>query len=196
MDHVEQAVDRLIRLGYLKYVPTSEVQLIQHELIATLRRGYLDSEWDEECVSRDRRSYPADSEELAEGRLGEALLMMKDVLQREGVRLQTVADNPQDESYEVVVNGQPYPIYDADMLENALIWGVATKRFLEIVNGLLEGARSRERLYGVYGGNDGRAILLTEEMHKLLRSPDLKIDPGWMPYVSDVIRSDGSTGEE
>ena len=38
-------------------------------------------------------------------------------------------------------------------------------------------------------------ILLTEEMYEFLQSPDLKMDPGWMPYPPDVIRKDGSLNE-
>jgi hypothetical protein len=193
MDPMERAVQRLIELGYLKYVPRAEIAATREELIGTLRRGYLDSEWDEECVSRDRRSYPADSEELAEGGMGEFLSLMKDVLQAEGVRLASVEDDVDDEHYDLLVNGKRHPIYDANLLENGLIWGVATKRFLEIVNDLLKRAGSKERLYGIYGGNDGRVVLLTQEMYDLLHSPDLKIDPGWMPYPPNAIRKDGST---
>lgn len=188
MDNAENAVDRLIEMGYLKYVPTADVPSIRQELLDTLKRGYLDSEWDEEGVTRDRRGYPADSEDLAEGCLGEFLLLMKDVLQKEGVELYEIEDQPEDCHYEVVINGQKHLIYDEDMVENALIWAVATKRFLEIVNDLLKEAGSRERLYGISGGNDCRAILLTAEMYTFLHSPDLKIDPGWMPYPSDVIQ--------
>lgn len=190
-----ETVDRLIEMGYLKYVPTSELPSIRQELIGTLKRGSLDSEWDENCVSRDRRSYPADNEDLAEGSLGEVVLLMKDVLQKEGVKLRSVEDDFQDDSYDVVVNGERHLIYDADMLENSLIWGVAIKRLLEIVNGLLEHAGSKERLYGISGGNDGRAIFLTDEMYRFLQLPDLKIDPSWMPYPAKAIRDDGSINE-
>jgi hypothetical protein len=192
MDHVEGAVGRLIELGYLKYVSPAEIPAIREEMLGTLRRGYLESAWDEKCMSRDRRGYPADSEELAEGRLGEFLLLMKDVLRQEGVRLQSVEDDPQDDRYEVLVNGLRQLIYDADALKNGEIWAVAAKRLLEIVNDLLTQAGSQERLYGVYGGNDASVLLLTAEMYRLLHSPELKIDPGWMPYPPDAIRRDGS----
>jgi hypothetical protein len=187
----ERAVDQLIGMGYLKYVPPSEVASIREELIGTLRRGYLESEWDKECVSRDHRSYPADSEELAEGCLGEVLLLMKDVLQKEGVQLRSVEEDVQDYHYVVVVNGRRHLIYDTDILNQGNSWGVAAKRLLELVNDLLKQAGSKERLYGIYGGNDGRVILLTEEMYGLLHAPELKVDPGWMPYTPDAIRDDG-----
>jgi hypothetical protein len=192
MDTAERATERLIELGYMKYVSPSDIPAIRDELIGTLRRGYLDSEWDAECVSRDRRGYPADSEELAEGRMGEFLLLMKDVLQTEGVRLQPVEDEIDDQHYDLLVNGERHPVYDIDILENGWIWGAATKRLLEIVNKLLKRAGSKERLYGIYSCNDARVILLTEEMYALLHNPALKIDARWMPYPPDVIRRDGN----
>jgi hypothetical protein len=191
MGHIEHAVDRLIELGYLKYVAPAEKPSIREELIDALRRGYLDSAWDKNCVSRDRRSYFADSEDLAEGCLGKCLLAMEGVLQREGVQLLAVEDGVQDWSYDVIVNGHRHCIYDDEIMEHGNTWGVSTKRFLEIVNGLLEEAGSKERLYAIYGGNEGRVILLTEEMYQFLHSPDLNIDAKWMPYPSTAIRDDG-----
>jgi len=190
----ETAVDRLIAMGYLKYVPPSEVTGIRGQLIGTLRRGYLDSEWDRRCVSGDRRGYPADGEDLAEGWLGESLLLMKDVLQKEGVTLQSVEDDPQDDRYEVVVNGRRHLIFDAGTLKPGNSWAVAAKRLLEIVNELLGEAGSEERLYGIYGGNEGRVVLLTGGMYQLLHSPGLKLDSWWMPYPPAAIRDDGTVG--
>jgi hypothetical protein len=67
---------------------------------------------------------------------------------------------------------------------------------MSAVERLRAGARRRKpRLgfaVGIYGGNDGRAVLLTEKMYDLLHSPDLKIDPRWMPYPPHGIRKDGS----
>jgi hypothetical protein len=53
-------------------------------------------------------------------------------------------------------------------------WAVSLKRFLGIVNGLLQRAGSRERLFGIYGGDAGRAVPPTEEMHQ---------DPGGLPWI-------------
>jgi hypothetical protein len=67
-------------------------------------------------------------------------------------------------------------------------------RLLEIVNELLGEAGSEERLYGIYGGNEGRVALLTGGMYRLLHSPGLKLDPRWVPYPPTAIRDDGSVG--
>jgi hypothetical protein len=59
--------------------------------------------------------------------------------------------------------------------------GKILERLLEIVNGLLAEAASSERLYAIYGGNDGRVMLLTPEMHEYIQSLGDVFDPRWMP---------------
>jgi hypothetical protein len=101
---------------------------------------------------------------------------------------------PQDDRYEVVVNGRRHLIFDAGTLQDGNSWAVAAKRLLEIVNELLGDAGSEERLYGIYGGNEGRVVLLTGGMYRLLHSPGLKLDPRWVPYPPTAIRDDGTVG--
>ena len=118
---------------------------------------------------------------------------MKLVLEREGVKLDTVVDDFSDHKYEVVINGQRHLIYDGEALASANIWSVALKRLLEIVSGLLEQAGSSERLYGLYGGNDGRVILLTAEMADYIESLGDVLDSGWMPYSVQRLEVDKSS---
>jgi hypothetical protein len=189
--NVERVVDHLIESAYLKYVLEAEKELARQELCESLEKGYLDTNWNEDCVSRDRRGYPADNEELAEGSIGESLLRMRDILLREGVESDFVSDDLRDDGYDISINGNIIPIYDASALSSANIWGIALKRFLEIVNNLLIRAGSAERLFGVYGGNDGRAILLTEEMYAYLKSIPVVLDERWMPFRSTAISDEG-----
>jgi hypothetical protein len=42
------------------------------------------------------------------------------------------------------------------------------KQFLEMVNELLPRARASGRLFGISSGDNGRAVLLTQEMHRPL----------------------------
>ena len=90
------------------------------------------------------------------------------------------------------INGRVYPIYDLNVLGIWDSWSIATKRYLEIVNELLEAAGSGERLYGTHGGNDGRCVLLTREMYLLLQSSRLITDTREMPYPPAAINSDGT----
>jgi hypothetical protein len=193
MTGVERLVDHLIALGYLQYTPPSDVQAARRELVESLSNAGLDTEWDERCVARDRRSYPADNEDLAEGGLGEVILLMKGVLEAEGVRLASVEDEAQGERYDLLLDGRRFCVYDgAATMDGVELWVTATRRLLEIVSELLQAAGSEERLYGINGGNDGRCILLTEKMYALLRSPALQLDASAMPYPPSAMRADGT----
>jgi hypothetical protein len=174
---------RLVDMGYLKYVPSPELEAVKQQLLSSMNYGIIESDWGTNCVASDRRGYPADNEELAEGRIGESLHLMKEVLAQEGVRLESVEDDFGEYHYDILVNGERYKIYDRAG-EN--VWSVALKRFLEVVNEFLQRAGSKERLFGIYGGNDGRAILLTEEMHQYLGCLPW-IDRRWMPYTTEAI---------
>jgi hypothetical protein len=188
----EQAVDRLIGMGYFKFLPESEWGVGRHELIASMSQGYLGTEWNKNCVSRENRTYPADSEELAEGRMGEFILLIREILSREGVQLHSIEDDFRDERYDVVIDGRIYPVHDTNILVTWSSWTIAAKRFLEIVNDLLRTTDSGERLYGIHGGNDGRAIFLTAEMYDLLQSSPLISDHREMPYRPSAINRDGT----
>ena len=190
----EAIVDRLVDMGFLKFVPDDQKAEVRQQLVKTAVEGYLDTEWDEDCVAADLRGYPADNENLAEGDVGVTILLMKPVLEQEGVKLDSVEDEfggsdaeSEDEGYQVIINGEPHVIYDSEAVASTDIWSLALKRLLEIVNGLLEDAGSGERLYGMYGGNDGRVILLTPEMHDYIESMGDVFDPDWMPYSVESI---------
>lgn len=188
----EEAVDRLIEMGYFKFLPSVEQGLAKQELVAAVGHGYLGTQWDQRCVSRDNRSYPADSEDLAEGRTGEIILLMQAVLSYEGVLLHSVEDDFQDEKYDVVIERRRYPIHDTNTLATWGSWTIAAKRLLEIVSGLLRAAGSDEQLYGIYGGNDGRVILLTAEMYDFVKSSGIITDLREMPYPASAINTDGT----
>jgi len=179
----------LIGLGYCKFVPASQFSIARNELIDSLAVGVVSTEWDEFCVSRDRRSYPADAEELAEGQIGQLLTTMMPVLRSEGVSAAQVEDAFHEDRYAVLVDGKEFFIHRPTSATAS--WTNATRRTLEIANEMLGVANSRERLYGVAGGNDGRVILLTREMATLLRHSQLIAAPE-MPFPPAALRPDGS----
>jgi hypothetical protein len=109
---------------------------------------------------------------------------MKPVLRTEGVRIDSVEDDFNEEGYHVRIDGNLHVIWDRSEAAKGSVWTLATKRCLEIVDGLLEEAGSRERVWGVYGGNDGRFILLTPDLHQVLADPGLGVDPDGIPYRS------------
>jgi hypothetical protein len=188
-EEAEVIVDQLIELGFLKFVAESENSKVRAQLVECVQNKYLDSEWDDNCVSADKRSYPADAEDLAEGDMGKCLRHMKDVLTEEGVTLESIEDDfgEAHRSYHVLLNGAAHLIYDLADDADQDIWLQALRRLIEIVNSLLEVAGSDERLFGIYGGNDARVLLLTPEMHCLLRQSSGTFDEKWMPMSADEL---------
>jgi hypothetical protein len=107
----QETLQRLIDMGYLRYVHGPEREALKQQLLSSMYHGIVESDWGEDCVASDRRGYPADNEELAEGRIGEFLPLMKGVLSQEGVRLDSVEDDFQDDYYDVLVNGERFRVY-------------------------------------------------------------------------------------
>ena len=175
--------DRLIELGYLKYLPPAEHELARSEMIEALRDGCVDTKWrNRHGDARDRRGYSADAEDLAEGQVGATILRMAPVLRAEGVTIDRAVDlfDDDDDGYHLEIDGTVHVIFTrTDQGQNG--WMLATRRLLEIVDAMLIRAGSAERLYGVYGAHDGRVVLLTCEMHAYLRSLGDSICRKWMP---------------
>ena len=73
---------------------------------------------------------------------------MRDALAREGVSFTSIEDvfddDSENQAYAVVIDGRRYPIHDTNILETWDSWTIATRRFLEIVNELLELKGSKE----------------------------------------------------
>jgi hypothetical protein len=182
----ERVVDRLIGMGWLKYVPESKRKQVRSQLVVAASHGGLDSDRDPNGVSADRRSYPADTMGLAAGGIGKCVLLMKPILEREGVKLDEVEDNWHEEKYQVLINREPVLVYDGKEADSER---ASLERLLEIVNNLLEDAKSDERLFAFYRGKDGRVILLSEEMQDYVESLGDVLNEDWMPYTVEDVES-------
>lgn len=181
---VEQLVDELCARGYLKHVAPEDQEAARRQLIESAYDGYLDTLWDETGVSLDRRGYPADAEELAEGGIGRTLRLMMPVLRAEGVPIQSVSDRLSDKGYTTTIDGTDYLIYERSEDPDQDTWLVSQCRLVSIVNSLLEMAGSSERAFGLYcGGNDGRVMLLPRELHSLLLDRHQYFDEDWLPRM-------------
>jgi hypothetical protein len=173
-------------MGWLKYVPEAKRKQVRSQLIAAATKGCLDSARDKNGVSADRRSYPANNEALAKGGIGKCVLLMKPVLEREGVKLVEVEDNWHEEKYQVLINREPYLIYDGREADSAR---TSLGRLLEIVNDLLEETESSERLFAVYRGKNGQVIFLNEEMHDYMESLGDALGQDWLPCSMEEVES-------
>ena len=106
---------------------------------------------------------------MAEGNVTDFVRDVSAFLEREGVRIESLdQDFEIGGGYSVTVNGTRYELYSRDECERDDIWLLTTKRAFTMVNDLLIEARSSERVFALYGGNDLRAIFLTPQMYEVI----------------------------
>jgi hypothetical protein len=168
-----QALQKLIDLGYLKYVPDRDQQAVKEEILTSMKRGVIGSAWDSTEVAHDRRSYPVDLEDLAHGGIGKHLTLMKDVFTAEGCCFNSLVDDYRKSDggvhYEVLVNGERFMI-SWDDADDDNLRRIALQTLLTIGNRLLQEAESKEKLVGISLGDTGRTMFLTQDMLSYLYS--------------------------
>ncbi|QDU81333.1 hypothetical protein Pla110_30740 [Polystyrenella longa] len=172
-EDVVDFVEELLSLGYLKYAQGEYHSTIKEQLISSVKAGAIITDWDDDCVGMDRRSYPADNEALAEGAIGECIRLMVPVLKAENICVDLIADHFDEDRYTVEINGNRHLIYTQQYVEQSIyhpdgadIWTVALMRLLEVLNSMFEEVGSSERVFAHMGGNDGRIIVISEEMYQ------------------------------
>jgi hypothetical protein len=142
-------VERLDSLGFFEYAEDPAAAKAEFE-----RRG-TDGFW---WAEHGRSLVFADSEDLAEGGIAEAVNELQPLLARMGVLLEDDAEDEIDERrYVVRAGGREYVIYDLDAadaldIEDEMLrmWVLAWTRTIRILNDLLEDAKSPERVYAGY----------------------------------------------
>ena len=172
----KEVVQKLESLGYFKYAQSTKVA----ELKKTLAEGYaahgaLVTTYEmPKYQSADYRLYGLDGETLyEEGGFRSYLSDMDRTFKKLNVNLKV--ENEIEEytqsgglNHIIWVNGKEYVIFRNDKgSDNS--WGVAAKRYAEMVNDILSRSKSPERLYLMSGGNDGEAVFLTQEQYHYIK---------------------------
>jgi len=172
-------VEKLDEFGYFKYAALSDIPEIKNDLIDSLTKlNYLSYiSFDESPYnSKDYRHYHFDGEDLfEEGGFIWQLEAMKALFDKMNFKVEISNhiedwDNEKGLNHLITINGKEYIIFKNF---NGYGWGEAAQRFAEIINDQLELQNKDERLYLVYGGNDGNAVYLTDNQFSLL-DPILK----------------------
>ncbi|MDP9353167.1 MAG: hypothetical protein M3P51_16725 [Chloroflexota bacterium] len=161
-------------MGFYRHASPQQISELKHEARAT---GYL---FGGDAVARD---YDADAEDLAEGGVQDFLERIGLFLAEQGVQITTVAQEFTDTGYTMTINGRVYTLYTEEELASegmAELWELTTARTFALVNILLAEAGSKERVFGVYGGHDNRAVFLTDDMYAALRQSGV-LPPQEMP---------------
>lgn len=156
---LESLRSKLEAAGYYMYVDAAKVEEVKAEAMNT---GYIFGGED------TKRDYMSDAEDLAEGGIGDFFETIKPFLATQNVKLVVSDENFSDKGYKIKVNGIEYEIYSEQESQAANVWELTANRSFAIINDSLIKAGSLERIYILYGGNDLRAIFLTEDMYKLI----------------------------
>ncbi len=166
--------------GYFKGLPPEKAQTL---------KDYFDQKGWDGIFADSHRFFQADAEDLAEGGVGEFIRGLEPFLTAQGVRLPQIEDDASANGYVVRVGDAPHRIYGESEIERetsseqpGLVWGLSMVRSFGIVNELLEEAKSPERLYAIYGGNDLVAYFLTPELFQIIKEhPNASLKD--LPYM-------------
>ena len=174
--------ESLEELGFFKYSDSGEATELKS---AIAERGWGGIFWD------SGRTFLADAEDLAEWGVASFLKDIRSFLEKQGIRPESIEESDvEEDAYKVTVNGKTHLIWssedfrkDSSGEQPGLLWGIATARSFALINELLTGAGSDERIYAVAGGNDLLGFFLTEEQYDLIcRHPG--VDLPSRPYVA------------
>lgn len=133
------------------------------------------------------RIFGADGLSLAKGGVAKFIEKLRPFLEGQGVRVPELKDDLQQESYTLLVDGAPLPIWTKEDLARELgakpgiTSGLAAARSFALVNKLLEGARSPERAYAIYSGAALSAMFLTDDILAVMKADPFAV-PKFMPY--------------
>jgi hypothetical protein len=164
-------------LGYYKYIGPSQIEDVKKK---SLSAGYIFG-WED-----SGRDFTADAENLAEGGIAEFYNTIESFLLRQNVNIMISSDFSEN-GYSVKVNDKYYVIYNKDELESKDIWELSTIRCFSIVNVLLKEVNSNERLYTLYGGNDLRAVFLTDEIYNAIIDAEILPEKELPKLVPDIF---------
>jgi|SRR6186713_2714364 len=133
------------------------------------------------------RVFGADGLTLAKGGVGQFMEKLRPFLEGQGVKMPVLKDDLQQESYTLLVDGAPLPVWTKEDLTRELgaqpgvTAGIAAARSFALVNKLLENANSPERAYAIYSGAALSVLFLTEDLMGVIRN-DPSAVPKFMPY--------------
>lgn len=133
------------------------------------------------------RVYGADGLTLAKGGVSKFIEKLRPFLEGQGVKIPELKDDLQQESYNLLVDGTPLPIWTKDDLTRELgaqpgiTGGLAAARSFALVNKLLENAKSPERAYAIYSGAALSVMFLTDDLLAVMKADPVAV-PKFMPY--------------
>ena len=148
----------LINNGFLKYAHNLRIQ----ELEAELKKSF-------DLYDADiSRIVHVDAEELAEFSFDFFLPGINEILAKRGFKLLASKLNADDNSFDVLLNGNVITLYGKEDLRSWNFWDVASRNFFKELNKQLVAKGVDEQFCLFYGGNDLHAMLLTDKQYSLI----------------------------
>ena len=133
------------------------------------------------------RVFGADGLTLAKGGVSRFIERLRPFLEGQGVKIPELKDDLQQESYTLLVDGTPFPIWTRNDLTRELgaqpgiTSGLAAARAFALVNKMLENAKSPERAYAIYSGAALSVMFLTDDLLAVMKADPVAV-PKFMPY--------------
>lgn len=133
------------------------------------------------------RVFNADGMSLAKGGVSAFVEKLRPFLEGQGVKIPTLKNEVRQQSYSLLIDGAPLPIWTREDLSRELgrqpgiTSGIAAARSFALVNKLLENAKSPERAYAIYSGAALSVMFLTEDLLAVMKA-DPQAVPKFVPY--------------
>lgn len=148
----------LIDNGFLKYADSSKVDSLKTQLVNSF--GIYEDD--------NFKIAHIDAEELAEFSFDFFLPALNRILAKRDFKLSAQKLNDQDNSFDILINGDTTQLYSQKDLDNNTFWDTASRNFFKKVNELLKARNSDEQFYLLYGGNDLHSLLLTDKEFSII----------------------------
>lgn len=133
------------------------------------------------------RMFGADGMTLAKGGVSKFIEKLRPFLEAQGAKIPKLKDDVKQESYSLLIDGAPLPIWTRSDLARELgaqpgiTSGLAAARSFALANKLLENANSKERAYAIYSGAALSVMFLTEDLLAVMKADPMAV-PKYVPY--------------
>lgn len=162
---VETLITRLKSTGYYRYATAGP------RAVAGSPMAPEDAVFSEAT----HRLYSCDAEEFPQGAATQFVVAITPFLARQGIQVRNVSDSIEiGGSYILIIDGIQHVLYYREEAMARDLGRLCVNRICGIVNSLLAGAHTNERLWIVWRGNFRYFLFLTEEQRGLL-SPYVRI---------------------
>lgn len=153
-NHAQELIDN----DFLKFADSAKVD----SLIAQLTNSFDIYNDDNFKIAH------IDAEELSEFSFNFFLPNLNRILAQRDFELSTQKLNEDENSFDILINGDTLQLYSQNDLNDNSFWDKAPRNYFKKINELLKLKKFDEQFYLLYGGNDLHVILLTDKQYSII----------------------------